>query len=89
MSWTVNKLSAIQFIDQSTTLSSLTMPNNTMALGYDTRTSVPALVTRFMDASGTPYTLNLQDAAQFSTAANLLTVTATVNAHTTQLTKLN
>ena len=89
MSWPVNKLSAIQSIDQSTTLSSLTMPNNTMALGYDTRTSVPALVTRFMDASGTPYTLNLQDAAQFATAANLLTVTATVNAHTTQLTKLN
>ena len=89
MCWPVNNLSAIQSIDQSTTVTSLTLPNSTMVQGYTVNGSVGTLVTKFQDSTGTAYTLNLQDAAQFATAANFTTLNSTMQNHTTTLASLS
>ena len=89
MSWPTGKLSAIQSIDQYTTLTSLTLPNSTMLQGYTVSGSVGTLVTKFRNTAGTEYTLNLQDAGQFATATNFTALNNTVTGHTTQITRLN
>ena len=80
MKWLTGSKSAIQSVDDATTLTTLTLPANNLAFGYTT-TPLPTLVSMFSDASGTKQTLYhsmyrpMLDLTNISTSSNVCNLT--------------